>query len=153
MLSPVQLFATPWNTAHQASLFFTIPWSLLKLMFTGPVMPFNHLILCHPLFFLLCLSQHQGIFQWVGSSYPLAKLLELQHHWSSFANIFSHSVDCLFILSVVSFAVQELLSLIRFHLFTFALGDRFKKILLWFMWKSVLPILFQEICGLGPSIH
>ena len=30
----------------------------------------------------------------------------------SFANIFSHSVGCLFILSVVSFAVQKLLSLI-----------------------------------------
>ena len=75
----------------------------------------------------LSLSQHQSIFQWVCSSYPLAKVLELQHHWSSFASIFSHSVDCLFILSVVSFAVQKLLSLTRFHLFTFALGDRFKK--------------------------
>ena len=68
----------------------------------------------------LSLSQHQGIFQCVCSSYSLAKVLELQHHWSSFANIFSHSVDCLFILSVVSFAVQKLLSLIRSHLFIFA---------------------------------
>ena len=31
---------------------------------------------------------------------------------TSFANIFSHSVNCLFILFIVSFAVQELLSLI-----------------------------------------
>ena len=36
----------------------------------------------------------------------------------SFA-IFSHSEDCLFTLLIVSFAVQKLLSLIRFHLFTF----------------------------------
>ena len=37
----------------------------------------------------------------------------------SFAIIFSHSEGCLFILPVVSFAVQKLLSLIRSHLFTF----------------------------------
>ena len=36
-----------------------------------------------------------------------------------FANIFSHSVGCLFILFTVSFAVQKLLSLIRSHLFIF----------------------------------
>ena len=35
-----------------------------------------------------------------------------------FAIIFSHSEDCLFILLIVSFAVQKLLSLIRSHLFT-----------------------------------
>ena len=48
----------------------------------------------------------------------------------SFANIFSHSVGCLFVLSVVSFAVKKLLSLISSHFFifafiSFALGDRF----------------------------
>ena len=37
----------------------------------------------------------------------------------SFAIIFSHSEGCLFTLLIVSFAVQKLLSLIRFHLFTF----------------------------------
>ena len=37
---------------------------------------------------------------------------------ASFANIFAQSVDCLFILFVVSFAVQKLVSLIRFHLFS-----------------------------------
>ena len=38
----------------------------------------------------------------------------------SFAIILSHSEGCLFILFVVSFAVQKLLSLIRSHLFIFA---------------------------------
>ena len=38
----------------------------------------------------------------------------------SFANIFSHSVGCLFTLSIVSFAGQKLLNLIRLHLFIFA---------------------------------
>ena len=36
---------------------------------------------------------------------------------SQFANIFSQSVDCLFILFMISFAVQKLLSLIRSYLF------------------------------------
>ena len=47
---------------------------------------------------------------------------------ASFANIFSHSVGCLFVLFMVSFAVPKLISLIRSHLFIFAfisiaLGD------------------------------
>ena len=37
----------------------------------------------------------------------------------SFAIIFSHSEGCLFTLLIVSFAIEKLLSLIRFHLFTF----------------------------------
>ena len=39
---------------------------------------------------------------------------------ASFANFFSQAVGCLFILFIVSFAVQKLVSLIRFHLFVFA---------------------------------
>ena len=38
---------------------------------------------------------------------------------ASFANIFSHSVSCLFVLFMVSFAVQKLVILIRSHLFYF----------------------------------
>ena len=48
-LSHVRLFATPWTTAHQASLSTTNSWSLLKLMSVESVMPSNHLILCRPL--------------------------------------------------------------------------------------------------------
>ena len=51
-LSHVWLFATPWTAAHQASLSFTIPWSLLKLMSIELMMPSNHLIICHPLLLL-----------------------------------------------------------------------------------------------------
>ena len=47
--SRVQLFVTPWTSAHQASLSITNSWSLLKLMSIELVMPSNHLILCHPL--------------------------------------------------------------------------------------------------------
>ena len=47
--SRVQLFATPWTAACQASLSITSSRSLLKLMSIESVMPSNHLILCHSL--------------------------------------------------------------------------------------------------------
>ena len=43
---------TPWTTAHEASLSFTVSQSLLKLMSIELVMPSNHLTLCSP--FLSC---------------------------------------------------------------------------------------------------
>ena len=48
-LSRVQLFATPWTAAHQASLSITNSQSSLRLMSIESVVPSNHLILCHPL--------------------------------------------------------------------------------------------------------
>ena len=45
MLSIVWLFATPWPVARQASLSFTISWSLLKIMSIMSMMSSNHLIL------------------------------------------------------------------------------------------------------------
>ena len=52
VLSRVQLFATPWTAACQASLTITISRSLLKLMSIDLVMPSNHLILGCPLLLL-----------------------------------------------------------------------------------------------------
>ena len=52
LLSRVQLFATPWTAACQASLTITISRSLLKLMSIDLVMPSNHLILGCPLLLL-----------------------------------------------------------------------------------------------------
>ena len=51
-LSCVQLFVTPWTVACQASLSFTISWSLLRFMSTESVMLSNHLTLCCPLLLL-----------------------------------------------------------------------------------------------------
>ena len=51
-LSHVQLFVTPWIAARQASLSFTVSWSLLKLMSTESVMSPTYLILHHPLLLL-----------------------------------------------------------------------------------------------------
>ena len=50
--SRVQLFATPWTSARQASLSITNSRSLLKLMPIESVMPSSHLILCRPLLLL-----------------------------------------------------------------------------------------------------
>ena len=51
-LSRVQLFATPWTAARQASLFIINCQSLLKLISIQSVVSSNHLILWHPLFLL-----------------------------------------------------------------------------------------------------
>ena len=52
LLSRVQLFATPWTAARQASLSITNSRTLPKLMSIESVMPSNHLILCRPLLLL-----------------------------------------------------------------------------------------------------
>ena len=51
-LSRVQLFATPWMAARQASLSITNSQSLLRLMSIESVMPSSRLILCRPLHLL-----------------------------------------------------------------------------------------------------
>ena len=51
-LSHVQLFATPWTAACQASLSMASSQSLLKLTSIESLMPSNNLILCHPLLLL-----------------------------------------------------------------------------------------------------
>ena len=61
-LSHVRLFVTPWTAVHQASLFFTISQSLLRLISIKSVMPSNHLILCHPLLLLLSVFPNIRIF-------------------------------------------------------------------------------------------
>jgi len=62
-LSHIQLFATPWTVARQASLSITNSQSLLKLMSLELVMPSNNLILCHPLFLLPQSFPASGSFQ------------------------------------------------------------------------------------------
>ena len=84
LLILVQLFATPWTPALQASVHHHLPeftqtyvhWvsdaiqSLYPLSSPSPP-AFN-------------LSQHQGLFQWVSSSHQVAKVLEFQLQHQSF---------------------------------------------------------------------
>ena len=83
-LSPVQLFATPWTAARQAPLSYTISWSLLKLVhwMDDAIQPSHPLSTPSPPAFSL--AQHEGLFQRVGSSRQLAKVLELQHQHQTF---------------------------------------------------------------------
>ena len=74
--SCVQFFVTPWFAAPQASLSFAISQTLSKFMFTELVMPSNHLILPASRS-AFSLSQHQGLFQRVGSLHRVARVLEL----------------------------------------------------------------------------
>ena len=68
-LSHVQLIVAPWTAVHQASLSFTISWSLLRLMTIELVMSSNHLILCRP---LLLPSVFPSI-----KSFPMSELFAL----------------------------------------------------------------------------
>ena len=76
--SRVQLFATPWITAHQASLSITNSHSSLRLTFIESVMPSSHLILCCPLLLLPPLPPSISLFQFANSSHEVAKVLEFQ---------------------------------------------------------------------------
>ena len=77
VLSCVWLFVTPWTAAHQASLSITNSWSLLKLLSKESVMPFNHLILCHPLFLRPLIFPSTGVF-----SNELAFGIRWPKYWS-----------------------------------------------------------------------
>ena len=65
--SVAKSFATPWKAACHISLSFTISQSLLKLISIESVMSSNHFILSPSSPFAFNLSQHQDLFQWVGS--------------------------------------------------------------------------------------
>ena len=88
LLSCVWLFATLWTVACQASLTFTNFWSLLKLMSVESVMLSNHLKILLSPSPAFNLSQHQGLFQWVGSWLQVAEVLELQLQHPSFQWVF-----------------------------------------------------------------
>ena len=83
-LSCVQLFATPWTEVHQASLSFTISkFAQTHVHWVGDAIQPSH-PLSSPSPPAFNLSQHQGLFQGVGSLHQVAKVLELQlQHQSS----------------------------------------------------------------------
>ena len=71
------LFVTSWIAAHQASLSFTISWSLLKLMSIESVIPSSHLILCCPPFLLPSIFPSIRVF-----SNKLALRIRWPKYWS-----------------------------------------------------------------------
>ena len=76
-LSHDWLVATPGTAVCQASLFFTLPRNLLKLISIELVMPSSHLILCHPLLLLPSIFPSIRVF-----SIELALCISWQKYWS-----------------------------------------------------------------------
>ena len=76
LFSLVWLFATPWTSARQVSLSFTIFQSLLKLISVELVMPSYHLILCHPLLILPSIFFSIRVFSNESASHFHYKLLK-----------------------------------------------------------------------------
>ena len=101
-LSHVQLFATPWTAACQASLSFPISQSLLKLMSIESVMPFHYLIFCRPLLLLPSNFPSMGVF-----SSDLARRIRWPKYWSfsispsnEYSGVISFRIDWFDVLAV-----------------------------------------------------
>ena len=103
-LSCVQLFATPWISACQASLSITNSWSTLKLISIESVMPSIHLILCRPLFLMPSIPPSIRVF-----SNESTLLMRWPKYWSFSFSIspsnehpvlISFRMDCLDLLAV-----------------------------------------------------
>ena len=102
MLFSCSVFATPWTSAHQASLSFTISQSLLNLMSIESVMLSNHLVLCCPLLLLPSVFLSTRVF-----SNELALRIKWPKHWSfsispsnEYSGLISFRIDCLDLLAV-----------------------------------------------------
>ena len=113
-LRRVRIFETPWTTARQASLSFTISWSLLKLMSIESVIPSNHLILCCPLLLLPSIYPSIKVF-----SNESALCIRWPKYWSfsfSISPSSEYSGSISFRTDWFDLAVQETLkSLLQYH--------------------------------------
>ena len=109
---------TPLTAARQASLSFTIFWSLLKFISIKSVMPSNHLILCGPLLLLHSIFPSIRVF-----SNELALLIRWPKYWSfsfnispsnEYSGLISFGMDWLDLLAVQG----TLKSLLQHHLYS-----------------------------------
>ena len=154
-LSCVWLFATPWTATPQASLSFTISWSLLKLIPIELVMPSKYLALCHPPFLLpsvfpsvrsFLMSQ---LFASGGQSSEAStsasvlpiksrdfcSLVEIYH----IAICFYLSVCCLFLFSLYLPSFE--LSVILFHFISSFTFEWYYTTSCIGIWNNILPFL------------
>ena len=114
-LSHVCLFATPWITAHQASLSITNSRSSPKLLSIESVMPSSRRILCRPLLLLPSIFPSMRVF-----SSELALRIKRPKYWSVSFSICSFNEYSGFISFRIDrfdlFAVQQTLkSLLQHH--------------------------------------
>ena len=103
LLSHVQFIVTPWITAHKAPLPLTISLSLLKFMPIQSVMlSKSSYLLPLPSPFACSLSEHQCLFQRVGSSHQWPK------YWSfTFSNVLLMNIQGWFPLGLIGLILQS----------------------------------------------
>ena len=78
----------PWNAACQASVHNQLPeLTQTHVHWVGDAIQLSHSLLS-PFPPTFNLSQHQGLFQWIGSSHQVNKVLELQLQHQLFQGIF-----------------------------------------------------------------
>ena len=99
-----RLFATPWTAAGQASLSFTVSWSLLRFMSIPSVMLSYRPILCHPLLLLPSVFPSIRVFFQMSVS---AVGIRCPKYWSfsfspssEFSGLISFRIDWLDLLAV-----------------------------------------------------
>ena len=149
--SVTQLCLTLCDPMDCSTLGFPVhhqPQSLLKLMSIESVMPSNHLILLSspspPTFNL---SQHQGLFWWVGLSHQVAKVLEIQHQHQSLQWIFR--IDFLntgktIVLTIQTF-VRKLMFLLLNMLSRFVIAFLLRSKRLFISWLLSPSIMILEL--------
>ena len=137
-LSHVQLFATSWTAARQASMSFTISRSLLKCMCIESVMPSNYLILCHPLLLLSSNFPSNRVF-----SSELAFHIKWPKYWSfsispsnEYSEFISFRIDWFGLLAIQG----TLKSLLQYHS---------SKVLI--LWHSAFFIV--QLSHISPTLH
>ena len=111
--SHAQLFETPWTTAHQASMSFTISWNLLNFVPIETVMPpVNRFILCHT---------HPHLLTSLTNIRVFSNDLALRIRWPkycSFKSVLPVSSQCWFPLGLsglISLQFKGLKSLLQHH--------------------------------------
>ena len=111
-LSHVQLFATSWTAACQASLSTMNSQSLLKLVFIKLVIPSYHLMLCHPLLLLPSIFPNISVFSnesVLHIRWPECWNLRFSiSPYSEYSGLISFRIDWLYLL-VVQGTVKSLL--------------------------------------------
>ena len=102
LLSCVRLSAMSLTATHQGSPSFIISQSLLRLMSIESVMPYNHLILCHPLLLLPSMFPRIRVFSSeLAVCIGCPKLLERQISPSKeYSQLISFRIDCYDLLAV-----------------------------------------------------
>ena len=158
LLSRVRMFVIPGTAACQASLSFTISWSLLKLMSIELVMPSKHPILCPSLLLLPSIFPSLRVF-----SNESALCIRWPKYWSfsfsispsnEYSGLISFRIDW-FDLFAVQVTLKSLLQHpnLRASILWYTVYNRARSIHRFYRWDMIhrragksSPQMFQWLC-------